>query len=115
MQRPSVAAALALQQGVLTIQLGADRGTFVVNKQTPNRQIWLSSPVRFVALKAKPKGAAHADLLPSPSRSGPCRYDGAPGGAAWVYRRDGHTLHARLEEELASLCGPPPPSLQTQA
>jgi hypothetical protein len=34
------------QQGVLTVHLGADRGTFVINKQTPNRQIWLSSPVR---------------------------------------------------------------------
>ena len=34
------------QQGVLTIRLGADRGTFVVNKQTPNRQVWLASPVR---------------------------------------------------------------------
>lgn len=33
------------QQGVLTIKLGK-RGTFVLNKQAPNRQIWLSSPVR---------------------------------------------------------------------
>ena len=31
--------------GVLTINLGS-HGIFVVNKQTPNRQIWLSSPVR---------------------------------------------------------------------
>jgi frataxin len=31
--------------GVLTIRLG-DKGTFVINKQAPNRQIWLSSPVR---------------------------------------------------------------------
>lgn len=34
-----------VQQGVLTLKLGA-KGTFVVNKQAPNRQIWLSSPVR---------------------------------------------------------------------
>ncbi|XP_018502296.2 frataxin, mitochondrial-like isoform X3 [Pyrus x bretschneideri] len=33
---------------VLTLKLG-DRGTYVLNKQTPNRQIWLSSPVRFLA------------------------------------------------------------------
>jgi hypothetical protein len=26
--------------------------------------------------------------------------------------RDGHTLHARLEEELGALCGAPPPALQ---
>ncbi|KAL5673645.1 hypothetical protein ACJX0J_017951, partial [Zea mays] len=29
---------------VLTLRLG-DLGTYVVNKQSPNRQIWLSSPV----------------------------------------------------------------------
>ncbi|XP_050160619.1 frataxin, mitochondrial-like isoform X4 [Malus sylvestris] len=33
---------------VLTLKLG-DCGTYVLNKQTPNRQIWLSSPVRFLA------------------------------------------------------------------
>lgn len=37
----------ALQSGVLTVKLG-QKGTFVINKQTPNRQIWLSSPVRYV-------------------------------------------------------------------
>eukprot|EP00069_Balaena_mysticetus_P018386 bmy_11060T0 len=30
--------------GVLTIKLGGDLGTYVINKQTPNKQIWLSSP-----------------------------------------------------------------------
>jgi Frataxin-like domain len=29
------------------VRLGGDRGTFVINKQTPNRQIWLASPVRW--------------------------------------------------------------------
>jgi frataxin-like iron-binding protein CyaY len=38
------------QQGVLTVKLGESRGTFVVNKQTPNRQIWLASPIRRVIL-----------------------------------------------------------------
>ncbi|CAN8011842.1 unnamed protein product, partial [Ixodes pacificus] len=37
---------LALSDGVLTLHLGPRIGTFVINKQTPNRQIWLSSPVR---------------------------------------------------------------------
>uniref|UniRef100_A0A8D1F2G0 Frataxin, mitochondrial n=1 Tax=Sus scrofa TaxID=9823 RepID=A0A8D1F2G0_PIG len=32
--------------GVLTIKLGGDLGTYVINKQTPNKQIWLSSPSR---------------------------------------------------------------------
>jgi hypothetical protein len=33
------------QSGVLTVKLGK-HGTYVINKQTPNRQIWLSSPIR---------------------------------------------------------------------
>ena len=31
--------------GVLTISLGRGRGTYVLNKQAPNRQIWWSSPI----------------------------------------------------------------------
>ena len=34
-----------LQNGVLTIDL-SHRGTYVINKQSVNQQIWLSSPVR---------------------------------------------------------------------
>ena len=36
-----------LQSGVLTLTLG-EKGTYVINKQPPNKQIWLSSPLRFV-------------------------------------------------------------------
>ncbi|KAL9275055.1 Frataxin, mitochondrial-like protein, partial [Drosera capensis] len=49
---------------VLTIRLG-DMGTYVLNKQTPNRQLWLSSPV-----------------------SGPSRFDWDSYAGAWVYRRN---------------------------
>jgi len=66
-------------QGVITLNLGS-LGTYVINKQTPNRQLWMSSPV-----------------------SGPVRYDYNGGG--WVYRRDGHTMHERLEKELEALTG----------
>ncbi|CAI9769760.1 unnamed protein product [Fraxinus pennsylvanica] len=31
---------------VLTLKLGS-LGTYVINKQTPNRQIWMSSPLRY--------------------------------------------------------------------
>ena len=31
--------------GVLTVNLGGEQGIYVINKQTPNRQIWLSSPL----------------------------------------------------------------------
>ena len=38
---------IELSQGVLTLSLGS-LGTYVINKQTPNRQIWMSSPLRYV-------------------------------------------------------------------
>lgn len=61
--------------GVLTIKLGGDLGTYVINKQTPNKQIWLSSP-----------------------SSGPKRYDWT--GKNWVYSHDGVSLHELLAREL---------------
>lgn len=36
---------VSVQQGVLTLTL-AGKGTYVLNKQAPNQQIWLSSPIR---------------------------------------------------------------------
>ncbi|MCJ1342428.1 Mitochondrial chaperone Frataxin [Peltigera leucophlebia] len=66
--------------GVLTLYF-PPHGTYVLNKQPPNKQIWLSSPV-----------------------SGPKRYDfikikGARAGD-WVYARDGSRLSELLEREL---------------
>lgn len=66
-----------LSQGVLTINLGS-HGTYVLNTQTPNRQIWLSSPL-----------------------SGPWRYAWHPNRAEWVSSRDGHSLARRLAEEFS--------------
>ncbi|GAB2242594.1 hypothetical protein Droror1_Dr00019369 [Drosera rotundifolia] len=59
---------------VLTLKLG-DLGTYVLNKQTPNRQIWLSSPV-----------------------SGPSRFDWERSDQAWVYQRNKWNLSRLLEE-----------------
>lgn len=70
-------------QGVLTITFGVD-GTYVLNTQTPNRQIWMSSPV-----------------------SGPWRYAWNPTNKQWISTRDGHHLSQRLSEELTSLFGEP--------
>ncbi len=64
-------------------------GTYVINKQPPNKQIWLSSP-----------------------RSGPKRYDWVvigdgqhqkEGTAAgdWIYLRDGTSLNDLFLKELA--------------
>ncbi|EKM83408.1 hypothetical protein AGABI1DRAFT_32410, partial [Agaricus bisporus var. burnettii JB137-S8] len=62
--------------GVLTLRLG-EHGTYVINKQPPNKQIWLSSPV-----------------------SGPKRYDYSESADDWVYSRDGRAMGELLNEEL---------------
>jgi frataxin len=67
--------------GVLTVKLGS-KGTYVINKQTPNRQIWLSSPI-----------------------SGPARFDWHGLEHVWVYRRTKAQLLPLLEEELSQLMG----------
>ncbi|XP_058210712.1 frataxin, mitochondrial [Rhododendron vialii] len=66
---------------VLTLRLGT-LGTYVVNKQTPNRQIWMSSPL-----------------------SGPSRFDWDRDAQAWIYRRTKSNLFQVLESELEQLCG----------
>ncbi len=68
---------LEYSQGVLTLELGK-HGTYVINKQGPNKQLWMSSPV-----------------------SGPVRYDWQNG--LWQYKHDGHKLHQRLQTELRKL------------
>ncbi|XVE66284.1 hypothetical protein DITRI_Ditri08aG0068000 [Diplodiscus trichospermus] len=68
---------------VLTQKLGA-LGTYVLNKQTTNLQIWLSSPV-----------------------SGPSRFDWDHNAQAWVYRRTKANLGNLLKSELKQLCGEP--------
>ncbi|GIX88007.1 frataxin homolog, mitochondrial [Caerostris extrusa] len=60
--------------GVLTISLN-DHGTYVINKQSPNKQIWLSSPF-----------------------SGPKKYDFNNG--IWIYKQDGISLHELLNNEI---------------
>uniref|UniRef100_A0A8C1MUZ0 Frataxin, mitochondrial n=1 Tax=Cyprinus carpio TaxID=7962 RepID=A0A8C1MUZ0_CYPCA len=67
---------VVFSSGVLTVKVGSDHGTYVINKQTPNRQIWLSSPT-----------------------SGPKRYDWT--GERWVYAHDGVALHNLLSKELS--------------
>ena len=75
------------QAGVMNINFPPN-GTYVLNKQPPNKQIWLSSPI-----------------------SGPKRYDWVVVGESmhqkegsgvgeWMYIRDGSTLTALLSEEL---------------
>ncbi|CAN1843945.1 Frataxin, mitochondrial [Linum perenne] len=68
---------------VLTLKLG-ELGTYVLNKQTPNRQLWLSSPV-----------------------SGPSRFDWDSDAKAWIYPRTKASIMRVFESELQQLCGEP--------
>lgn len=61
--------------GVLTVKM-KEIGTYVINKQPPNKQIWLSSPI-----------------------SGPKRYDYFDN--KWVYLRDKVPLDELLSKELS--------------
>ncbi|EAU93309.1 hypothetical protein CC1G_08622 [Coprinopsis cinerea okayama7 len=69
--------------GVLTLNLG-EHGTYVINKQPPNKQIWLSSPV-----------------------SGPKRYDYDEELDDWIYLRDGQPMGDLLNTELSQALGMP--------
>ncbi|VEN64429.1 unnamed protein product [Callosobruchus maculatus] len=73
------AADVSYSSGVLTVNLG-NYGTYVVNRQSPNKQIWLSSPT-----------------------SGPKRYDYVTEGDYWIYKHDKRTLHQLLESELSKI------------
>ncbi|ORZ15671.1 hypothetical protein BCR42DRAFT_415689 [Absidia repens] len=72
---------LEYSQGVMTLNLG-EHGTYVINKQPPNKQIWLSSP-----------------------KSGPKRYDYDATQQKWFYGRDNHTLDELLNKELSDILG----------
>ncbi|KAI0343897.1 Frataxin [Trametopsis cervina] len=67
--------------GVLTLKLGV-HGTYVINKQPPNKQIWLSSPV-----------------------SGPKRYDYDAQEDNWVYSRDKRPIGDLLNVEVSKALG----------
>ncbi|KAG0210568.1 Mitochondrial chaperone Frataxin [Mortierella sp. GBA30] len=69
------------QSGVMTLKLGA-KGTYVVNKQPPNKQLWLSSPT-----------------------SGPKRYDYDTKHQTWFYGRDHHSLKYLLDTEISKAIG----------
>lgn len=71
----------SLQQGVLNLIMGP-HGTWVLNKQTPNRQIWWSSPL-----------------------SGPMRFEYDPAQQKWLNTRDKRELFSLLAEEVYRISG----------
>lgn len=75
---------IAYSYGVLTIDLGK-KGTWVLNKQTPNQQIWWSSPV-----------------------SGPRRFFFSSETGKWHWTRDTEvTINHSLGQELKDASGVP--------
>lgn len=75
----------SLASGVLTLRLGgggAAGGTYVINRQVPNRQLWWSSPV-----------------------SGPRRYNYERASGRWRGARDGDDLAETLRREVAAATG----------
>ena len=66
--------------GVLTIDFGSNIGTFVINKQAPNQQIWLSSPI-----------------------SGPNHYDWDSTSKQWLSSKDQHSLSSLLQHEFSKV------------
>lgn len=80
------------QAGVLSVTF-PPQGTYVINKQPPNKQIWLSSPI-----------------------TGPKRFDWVVAGEGqhtkqesgtgeWIYLRDGTSLTQLLRKELGITIG----------
>ncbi|MSO84954.1 MAG: iron donor protein CyaY [Rhodospirillales bacterium] len=77
------AAEVDFQDGILTVVL-EQGGTYVINRHTPNRQIWLSSP-----------------------RSGAAHYGFDAGCKAWIDTRSGRALSLVLGEELGPIASEP--------
>ena len=120
---------IELSQGVLTLKLGG-LGTYVINKQAPNRQIWMSSPVRYgvsslarafhpselLSLPLRLPASLH-QMPPHPTplhpktrthtpgahRSGPKRFDLVNG--FWVNSRNDCFLHDVLQNEMRMYVG----------
>jgi len=99
--------------GVLTLSLGP-HGTYVINKQPPNQQIWLSSPfsgpMRFShAYDTASSTSSNADSSETdPSALPPCiraksSSDGEPDAGTWFYNRDQTTIGRLLDREIRSV------------
>ena len=76
-----------MQSGVLNLTIPPN-GSYVLNKQPPNKQIWLSSPI---------SGPKRFDW----TMQGESMHQKEGGGVGeWVYLRDGTSLTEVLRKEL---------------
>lgn len=80
--------------GVLT--LNTPLGTYVLNKQPPNKQIWLSSPISGPKRYdwVIPPGGQNQKADTGSETSGDLK------GGSWIYLRDGSYLTELLEKEV---------------
>ena len=81
---PELEMEVEYSSGVLNVAVGTI-GTFVLNKQAPNLQLWLSSPI-----------------------TGPLRYNYCQVTASWLNSRDDHRLFDRLADDFETLSGKRP-------
>ena len=81
---PELELEVEYSSGVLNVVVGT-LGTFVLNKQAPNMQLWLSSPI-----------------------TGPLRYNYCQATASWLNSRDDHRLFDRLADDFETLSGKRP-------
>mmetsp|Transcript_984 Transcript_984/g.1070 ORF Transcript_984/g.1070 Transcript_984/m.1070 type:complete len:166 (-) Transcript_984:176-673(-) len=88
---------ISLSDGVLTID--TTKGSFVLNKQAPNVQLWLSSPI---------SGPHHYDMhAASLGDDAACGQHAAIHNVRWHSDRDHHCLQQKLSDELSSVLGKP--------
>ncbi|KAL8765667.1 MAG: hypothetical protein Q9209_007347 [Squamulea sp. 1 TL-2023] len=90
--------------GVLNLEF-PPAGTYVFNKQPPNKQIWLSSPISgpkrydYVVTSPSPEASEESTGGDGAARSG-VGVEGEEKKGDWVYLRDGTSLSELLKEEL---------------
>lgn len=73
----------------MTVNFGYSHGTYVINRQSPNRQIWLSSPT---------SGPKRYDFVAAASKE-----QQLPPSGHWVYKHNGVSLHQLLDSEIAPI------------
>ena len=82
-------------QGVMAIKLGPPHGTWVINKQTPNRQIWWSSPISG---PMRYELSGDVDVQEAIDEQDPIVLV-----SRWKNTKDGSDLLHRLRDELKSV------------
>jgi frataxin len=99
----------SLSQGVLNINLGSvyQNKTWVINKQTPNRQIWWSSPIsgprRFEYMSEKEKNSVEEEKNEKEISSEQQQQEES---SKWLYTKDRTTtLKDLFKEEIQQVTG----------